>query len=236
MDQKEVRSVTHDVGGARGGVDRTGRGGSGGTAGLERSPLRGASAARVVVLALLAASALALAVAPVLMPASYSWVAHTTSESAAQGIAGAWLARLGLVMFGAGVLALVWWRHRWPPLARAGHAAFGVMMVAAAAFSARPWQPGAAFDRTEDLLHSMAASGIGIAFVVGVVAVLIPRWPAIGLVGPLAVAASVLLPLGMTLWDGAAGALQRAMFAVAYVWYADAARGIPADGATGGPD
>ena len=72
--------------------------------------------------------------------------------------------------------------------------------------------------------------------VVGVVAVLIPRWPAIGLVGPLAVAASVLLPLGMTLWDGAAGALQRAMFAVAYVWYADAARGIPADGATGGPD
>ena len=34
---------------------------------------------------------LALALAPLLMPASYSPIAHTTSESAAQGLAGAWL-------------------------------------------------------------------------------------------------------------------------------------------------
>lgn len=48
----------------------------------------------------LSASALILALAPVLMPTGYSWVSHTTSESAAQGVAGAWLARCGSLLFG----------------------------------------------------------------------------------------------------------------------------------------
>lgn len=45
-------------------------------------------------LAGLAASLVALALAPLLMPASYDWRANTISESGAQGIEGAWLARL----------------------------------------------------------------------------------------------------------------------------------------------
>ncbi len=45
------------------------------------------------ILGFLVASATSLALAPTLMPESYSWVSHTTSESAAQGV-GAWLARL----------------------------------------------------------------------------------------------------------------------------------------------
>jgi TRAP-type C4-dicarboxylate transport system permease small subunit len=53
----------------------------------------------------LVASALALALAPLLLPTSYSWVAHTTSESAAQGVPGSWLARVGFLVFGAAVLA-----------------------------------------------------------------------------------------------------------------------------------
>ena len=54
----------------------------------------------------LAASAAALAMAPALMPAGYSWVSQTTSESAAQGLSGAWLARLGFLLFGLSVLLL----------------------------------------------------------------------------------------------------------------------------------
>jgi hypothetical protein len=178
---------------------------------------------------LLAGSALALAVAPVLMPTSYSWIVHTTSESAAQGIEGAWLARLGFLLFGFGVLVLVWAHPAWSPRARASHTAFGVLMVSAAAFSTRRWQPGASYDKVEDALHSVVASGLGVAFALGVLAVVMSQRPAIRLLGPLAVAASIVLPLGMSLWDGAAGVLQRTMFAVAYTWYAVAALHLPSE-------
>jgi len=57
------------------------------------------------VLAGLGASAAALAAAPALMPASYSWISDTTSQSAAQGLSGAWLARLGFVLLGLSVMA-----------------------------------------------------------------------------------------------------------------------------------
>ncbi len=103
--------------------------------------------AAVGVIVLLVVSAVALAVAPAVMPAGYDWVAHTTSESAAQGLEGAWIARLGFVAFGLAVLSLAagaaptWgWGAVWM------HAAFGVCLVATAAFSARPWWDGAPFD------------------------------------------------------------------------------------------
>lgn len=47
-----------------------------------------------VVLALLAASAIAVVIATTLMPESYSWVRHSVSESAGQGVEDAWVARL----------------------------------------------------------------------------------------------------------------------------------------------
>jgi len=61
---------------------------------------------RDLALAALAASALCLLTAPAVVGGSYSWVEHTTSESAAQGIHGAWLARLGFVLLGIGVAAV----------------------------------------------------------------------------------------------------------------------------------
>ena len=183
----------------------------------------------VGVLACLAASAVALAVAPALMPASYSWVAHTTSEAGAQGVPGAWLARVGFVAFGLGVLALSGLAgHSWSRLAVSMHAAFAVLMIAAAAFSARSWEAAAAYDATEDLLHSVAATAMGFAFAFGVLAVAWQvrregggvRWLDVA-----ALAASVLLPLAMMGWEEFAGVLQRSMFVVAYLWYAvEAAR------------
>jgi hypothetical protein len=172
---------------------------------------------------LLAASLVALAAAPALLPDSYSVTANTTSESAAQGVEGAWLARLGFLPFGLGVIWLAARaRARWGPWATASHFAFGVLMAAIAAFSARSWEAGASFDRTEDLLHSVASTAVGVAFALGVLAVLLRRGQ--GQLGarsldPIALTAALVLPIGMGLWAEVDGVLQRLMFLIAYLWY-----------------
>jgi hypothetical protein len=178
---------------------------------------------RAVLVAVLVMSAGALLTAPLLMPASYSWWVHTTSESAAQGVPGAWLARLGFLVFGMAVIVIgVLARPYWGRLTTSAHVAFGVLMCAAAAFSSRGWEAGAAFDSTEDLLHSVAATGMGFAFALGVVALSVRRRVqadgarALDLV---AVAAAVMLPLAMSALPDLAGLFQRGMFAIAYAWY-----------------
>lgn len=171
---------------------------------------------------LLLISLLMLLLAPGQMPASYFWLRHTTSESAAQGIAGAWLARLGFMIFG---LTVIWLsgqlRGQWSWPARFSHLAFGVLMVGAAVFSSRPWLPDLPYDPVEDWLHSFAATAMGFAFALGVGL----RWwhrpwdSKKRLADMVAVAASVLIPLSMSLLPAWAGLLQRIMFAIAYAWY-----------------
>ena len=133
------------------------------------------------------------------------------------------MARLGFVLFG---LAVIWCAARkagaWRQPATALHVAFGTCLLAVAAFSLRSWQAGAPFDRTEDTLHSVAATVMGFAFALGVAAA---RWwpgrPAgFRVLDVVAIAASVVVPLAMAASTGYTGALQRAMFAVAYLWYA----------------
>lgn len=178
----------------------------------------------VVVLGGLGTSAAALALAPVLMPAGYSWVSQTTSESAAQGTPGAWLARLGFALFGASVLLLVVLaRGRWGGWALGLHAAFGTLLIAAAAFSHRSWIAGVQVDRVEDTLHSVAATGMGFAFAAGVAVVAVPRTRSRGRIRALdvvALVAPVAIPLGMVTWPEVTGVLQRVMFGVAYAWFA----------------
>jgi hypothetical protein len=185
------------------------------------------------VLLSLAISALALTLAPLLMPESYSWVANTTSESAAQGMDGAWLARLGLVAFGVAVIVLAGGRSSWGRSARVAHFVFGMALLVTAAASARPWIPALPFDRMEDQIHSFAATAMGFAFAFGVLAVALGNSRAGGrmrLWDIVAVLASVIIPIGMVNLAGTAGLLQRVMFAVAYVWYGiEALRGRRAE-------
>lgn len=178
---------------------------------------------KVGAVGLLALSALALLLAPSLMPTSYSWIRNSTSESAAQGVPGAWLARLGFLIFG---LTVVWiasrMRGTWTTPVRVFHGAFGLLLAATAAFSTRSWLPGAPFDPVEDGLHSFTATAMGFAFAIGVVLRLLRRGrDRLGMAADLVViVAAVTRPLGMNLlpeWDGL---LQRGMFAVAYAWYA----------------
>jgi hypothetical protein len=90
-------------------------------------------------------------------------------------------------------------------------------------FSSRSWEADATFNVTEDLLHSIAATVMGFAFAVGAAAVGLrtPRSPATGqlVVHVAAVAAAILIPLGMVMFPSADGLLQRAMFAIAYAWF-----------------
>lgn len=190
----------------------------------KRSAFRGISGNPAwLVLVLLGVAALALASAPGLMPASYSWLRHTTSESAAQGVAGAWLARLGFLGLG---LAVLWLsslaRTEWRSTTRWLHTVFGLCMVAAASFSTRAWIPDLAFDPVEDALHSFAASAMGVAFALGLaIQMTTPgrsrNRRALDLIGVLA---SIVIPLAMSLSIEWTGALQRLMFAIAFAWYA----------------
>jgi uncharacterized protein DUF998 len=179
---------------------------------------------RWMVLAGLGVSAAALAVAPMLMPDGYSWMSGTISESAAQGVDGAWVARLGFVVFGLSVLALVpLEKESWGTIAAGFHAAFGAFMVAVAAFShANPF--GGASDATEDTLHSIAASGMGFAFAIGVVARQIHHRRA-RVFDVVAVVASIVIPASMLLWPEVDGAVQRLMFAISFIWYGAEALG-----------
>lgn len=179
---------------------------------------------QVVALAGLAASALALASAPLVLDDSYDWVRHTTSEAGGQGVDGAWLARTGFVLFGLTVLFVARRaRLRWRLPATACHTFFGVAMVSVAVYSLRSWEPGARYDGIEDLLHSVGATAMGFAFAFGVTAAAITAQrhgqPARILDG-VAIVASVALPLGMAAEPSIAGVLQRAMFAIAYLWFA----------------
>jgi len=178
---------------------------------------------------MLAGSATMIAVAPSAMPDGYSWIVHTTSESAAQNLEGAWIARLGFLTFGLAVLwlasasATVWARGVvWL------HLGFGVLMVSTAVFSHRPWLSGVPFDPMEDHLHSWTATLMGFAFALGVFLRLLQRWGKDQRRGPdrrgvvldcIALLSATLIPLMMLFQPDTAGLAQRLMFLVAYTWY-----------------
>lgn len=175
------------------------------------------------VLLLLALSVVALLCAPLLMPEGYSWVVHTTSQSAAQGIEGAWLARLGFLSFGLGVTWLsVALSRTWARGVVWLHLSFGTLMISTAAFSHQPWMAGASFDPVEDGLHSVTATAMGFAFAFGVLLRLFQRGRRNRLrrmLDTTALVFATFIPMLMLYQSDIAGLVQRLMFFVAYVWY-----------------
>lgn len=175
--------------------------------------------ARAVALLGLLVSAVLLLLAPLAVPSDYSWVPHTLSEAAAQGVPGAWVARLGLALFGVAVLVLARRLSVWGVAGRSLHGLFGLCLVASAAFPSRSWVDVAPFNATLDTLHSIAATAMGFAFAIGVVCVAVSR-RRVRVLDGLVVAASVALPLTMLAQQDTAGLWQRAMFGLAYAWFA----------------
>lgn len=178
---------------------------------------------RFVAVVLLVASAVGVFLAPLVLDASYSPVANSISESAAQQTDGAWLARFALAFAGLGVLTTVQVKaRRWPTVTALAYGLFGVFWIFTAVFSMRSWIAGAPFEPVEDALHSFFASAMAVV-VVGALARAATSWKARARVAVPALvlaSASTLLPLGGLLWPEVAGVFQRAMFLVAYVYFA----------------
>lgn len=175
---------------------------------------------RRLVPVLLVLSAACLGAAPLIMLDGYSIVANTTSESAAQATEGAWLARTGFLLFGFAVLWLSVVRSRWHAAGRRAHMTFGVAMVVVAVYSHRPFLEDVPFDRIEDMFHSLAATGMGFAFAIGVAIVAYGRRSErVRLRDVAALVASIAIPIAMTWLPDLAGVMQRLMFAIAMWWY-----------------
>ncbi|MHC4806961.1 MAG: DUF998 domain-containing protein [Planctomycetota bacterium] len=171
---------------------------------------------------LLLISALMLCVAPFFLEDSYNWIKHTTSESGAQLATGSWCARIGFVLYGLSIFFIgakgsLMWFQRFPFLF------FGISMLSVAAFSNKPWVEGVPYNNTEDVLHSFGSSAVGIAFIANVIVISMSRIHHNSRTitfDLFAIIASLIIPLSMGFLTNYKGILQRAMFAVSYIWYA----------------
>jgi Protein of unknown function (DUF998) len=175
-----------------------------------------------VVVALLIASAATVALAPLMMPGSYSWIRQVVSDTASQGIEGAWLGRMGFVLSATAILLLsgvagsAW--NRWGRLL---HQLYGFLLLVLAVFSRRPWA-GVSFDRKEDEIHTVIAIVAGVVFTVAVVLVALSRRPASRLARVTdwgTVTAMLVLPLVMLAAISVAGVTERVMVAFGLSWY-----------------
>ena len=181
------------------------------------------SALQRTIIVLLASSIVALLYAPLLMPESYNWIVHTTSESGAQAVDGAWLARTGFVLYGVAVLLLVMlMRRRWSSALLLVHGVFGICMIGNAVFSSKPWDKSMPFDLLEDTLHSWMSGLVGTAFSLGVLMVFFRRarseylskgFDVFAILVAIAVSITMMGSLGVN------GLVQRLMFFVSYLWY-----------------
>ena len=175
------------------------------------------------VMAGLLLSATAFAFSPLLMPDSYSWIAHTLSQAAAQGQEGGWLSRLGFLLAGLTILRLTSPDVvDWMPLARHVHRLTGALVLAAMAFTDRSWDATAPYDRVENIIHSAVATSIAISFSVGVLVVLYEKQVMTGrvpLLESVVVAVQIAMPPMMLAWVEGTGIIERVMFGAAFIWY-----------------
>jgi len=182
------------------------------------------SARALVALALLAGSFAAITVAAFAVAGPYSWVEDSISASAGQGVHRAWVTRLGFLLYGFAVLILAASnRPLWGIPGQVLFGLFAVMMVATAAFAHAPFEEGVAYDQFEDDLHTITATVMGFAFVVGTISVMARRGPPLTLAHAVdggAAALAIALSLAMSAASDLEGLLQRLMFLMGYGWYA----------------
>lgn len=174
-------------------------------------------AATLVLAAGITAFAAAAAVAPFFSHPDYDSLRHTTSQLAGQNMPSAWIMRAGFTGFGSGtVLASLLWRRQ--PMVAAALVLFGLCMVAAAVWSHLPIDPALGGSQALDDLHSLAATAMGMAFVAATGLHLWQTRGAMRWLDGTALAAAIVLPLAMLAWPQLAGAAQRLMFAISFVW------------------
>ena len=169
----------------------------------------------------LAISATLLGAAPAWMPRGFDWRRHTVSDSAAQDLPHAWLARAGLALLGIASVQLAIDAAHLGSAARLGLALFGVGMISSGAWSRRPWQHTASFDQRADRIHSLSARTAGMGYVAAGLAHVSDRWHVADTHLAITVAAQVtalVCPAITFRVPRVGGVAQRVMFGVSYLW------------------
>lgn len=169
----------------------------------------------------LVVSAMLLAAAPLWMPRGFDWRRHTISDSAAQDLPRAWLARVGLALLGVASVRLAIDAAPLGPATRIGLALFGLGMISSGAWSKRPWQHTASFDQRADRIHSLSARIAGMGYMVATLAHLSDRWAVADAHLAITVAALVtalVCPAITFRVPQVGGGAQRVMFGVSYLW------------------
>jgi len=144
----------------------------------------------------------------------------TVSGSGGQGADVAWTAQLGSMRFGPAMPWLADGRPlEWGTLGRLAHQGFAVSEPAATpACRPRPRSTGLRYDRTEDAARSVAWFGVGIRFVLGVLAGGIRVNRGTGRTRPIDLAASSLAPaisLALATFGASESLLQRTALVMA---------------------
>lgn len=175
--------------------------------------------ARAIAATGIAAITLSALIGPFASHPDYSSIRHSLSELAGQAMPNAWIMRSGFVAFGGAVLLASLMRLRSSPAVFGPLAAFGAAMLAAAIWSHLPIPPLVGGSKAEDALHSLAATGMGVAFAMACGARLWTRRQ----IGPdglsaLGLLVSVAIPLVMFQAPEIAGLVQRIMFLISFVW------------------
>lgn len=167
-------------------------------------------------------AAVLILIAPAFLTDGYSFVSHSISESAAQGLPTGWIARTALILSGLAVLGTVWVRRsQWSVTTTLSFCAFGALWIVTGFFSTRSWVTTAPFDALHHAIHSVAASSMAI-LVLGALALAFTRQPLAKvdrlLAGALAFVATF-LPLATLLIPDLGGIFQRLMFFFTYFWF-----------------
>jgi hypothetical protein len=180
-----------------------------------------AAAARVLSAFGIAALAVAMLFGPTLSPPEFNWVIHSMSEQAGQDMPGAWMMRTGFAGFGLGTAMAAFLIWRASPLLHTALLAFGVGLLAAAAWSNASILPGFASDLAEDSVHSVASAFVGTSFAAACTACMLrARRPSDRYLGAIGLAIAVFIPVTMTAFPEWRGVMQRAMFtfSLIFVW------------------
>ncbi len=166
-------------------------------------------------------SAVALAVAPVFLPPSYSWVENTVSESAGQGVRGAWLVRSGVLLTSlAAVLLSVRARGLWNRSCRTAFRFYAFALLGVAFFADGPWNK-VPYNRSEAFFHTFSAFWAAVGFALGVLAVNRTRSRDARLTKAfdwVVALGTGMIPVAMLVFLGQAGLLQRLLAVAGYTW------------------
>jgi hypothetical protein len=169
---------------------------------------------------------LAALLGPAWSDPTYSSISHTTSELAGQHMPGAWIMRTGFSLFGLGVVLGMLLAPVRPAAVAVPGILFGLSMLAAAIWPTPPISgmllaPSLEVSARSDMLHSLAASAMGISFCAATAARLWmtqARQARIHWTSLVGLLVAITIPIAMAQLPDFDGALQRIMFGVSFVW------------------